>query len=85
MYDFSRILKQQLGAATGLFNTCQRDERAKRRKCDRGLLESSIHPLLIHIVPPFVEENNPVFILQMNGEAAYMEIERSLLAASKSV
>ena len=43
-------------------------------KCDRELfselLERPIHPLLIHIVPPFSEENNPVFILQMNGEAA---------------
>ena len=34
-------------------------------KCDRELfselLEPQIHPLLIHIVPPFIEENNPVF------------------------
>ena len=39
-------------------------------KCDRELfselLEPQIHLLLIHIVPPFIEENNPVFILQMN-------------------
>ena len=44
-------------------------------KCDRELfselLELPIHPLLIHLVPPFIEENNPVFILQMNGEAAW--------------
>ena len=44
-------------------------------KCDRELfselLEPPIHPLLIHIVPPFIEENNPVFTLQMNGEAAW--------------
>ena len=44
-------------------------------KCDRELfselLEPPIHPLLIHIVPPFIEENNPVFALQMNGEAAW--------------
>ena len=43
-------------------------------KCDRKLfselLERPIYPLLIHMVPPFSEENNPVFILQMNGEAA---------------
>ena len=43
-------------------------------KCDQELfselLELPIHPLLIHIVPPFIEENNPVFILQMDGEAA---------------
>lgn len=44
-------------------------------KCDRELfselLEPPIHPLLIHIVPPFIEKNNPVFTLQMNGEAAW--------------
>ena len=44
-------------------------------KCDRELfselLEPPIHPLLIHIVPPFIEEINPVFILQLNGEAAW--------------
>ena len=44
-------------------------------KCDRELfselLERPIHPLLIHIVPPFIEENNPVFTLQMKGEAAW--------------
>ena len=44
-------------------------------KCDQELfselLEPPIHPLLIYIVPPFIEENNPGFILQMNGEAAW--------------
>ena len=44
-------------------------------KCDRELfsevLEPPIYLLLIHIVSPFIEENNPVFILQMNGEAAW--------------
>ena len=43
--------------------------------CDRELfselLEPPIHPLLSHIVPPFIGENNPVFLLQMNGEAAW--------------
>ena len=36
-------------------------------KCDQKhfseLLEHPIHPLLIRIVPPFIEENNPVFTL----------------------
>ena len=44
-------------------------------KCDRELfselLEPPVHPLLIHIVPAFIEENNPVFVLQMNSEAAW--------------
>ena len=44
-------------------------------KCDRELfselLEPPIHRCLLHIVPPFIEENNTVFILQMNSEAAW--------------
>ena len=51
-------------------------------KCDRKLfselLEPPIHPLLIHIVPPFIEENNPMFIKQMYGEAAWRLREVSL-------
>ena len=43
-------------------------------KCDQELfselLEPPIHSLLIYIVPPFIEENNLVFILQMDGETA---------------
>ena len=31
MYDFLPILKQQLGTAAGLFNTCQHDEQAQRK------------------------------------------------------
>ena len=44
-------------------------------KCDpelfSELVEPPIHPLLIHKVPPFIEENNPLFTLQMNDEAAW--------------
>ncbi|XP_078367450.1 uncharacterized protein LOC144651395 [Oculina patagonica] len=33
------------------------------------LLDNPINPLLINMVPPFVAENNPMFYLQINGEA----------------
>ena len=29
------------------------------------------HPHLVQVVPPFLEESNPVYIIQMNGEAAW--------------
>ena len=46
--------------------------RTSKSGCDRELPsevnEPPINPLLIHIVAPFMEENNPSFILQVNGE-----------------
>ena len=49
-------------------------------KCDRELfsevLEPPIYLLLIHIVSPFIEENNPVFILHTNERWSSLEIER---------
>ena len=30
-----------------------------------------IHPLQIHIVPPFVDENSPTFHLKIHGEEVY--------------
>jgi len=35
------------------------------------LFETPIHPLLINIVPPFVNENNGIFQFQLNGEALW--------------
>ena len=35
------------------------------------LIEPPIHPNLIQVVPPFLEERNPVYIVQMSGEAAW--------------
>ena len=29
------------------------------------------HPHLVQVVPPFLEESNPVYIIQMSGEAAW--------------
>ena len=35
------------------------------------LMEPPIHPHLIQVVPPFLEESNPVYMIQMSGEAAW--------------
>ena len=35
------------------------------------LIEPPIHPHLIQVVPPFLEESNPVYMIQMGGEAAW--------------
>ena len=35
------------------------------------LFENRIHPLKIHMVPPFVDENSPTFHLQIHGEEVY--------------
>ena len=35
------------------------------------LFENPIHPLQIHMVPPFVDENSPTFHLQIHGEEVY--------------
>jgi len=35
------------------------------------LIESPIHPLLINMVRPYVELNDPKFQLQINGEAVW--------------
>ena len=35
------------------------------------LFETPIHPLLINIVPPFVNESNRMFRFQLNGEALW--------------
>ena len=35
------------------------------------LFENPIHPLLINIVPPFVNENSPMFHFQLNVEAVW--------------
>jgi len=33
------------------------------------LFENPIHLLQIHMVPPFADENSPMFYLQLNGKA----------------
>ena len=48
------------------------NEHGKKNVTDRELFselfENPIHPLQIHMVPPFVDENSPTFHLQIHGE-----------------
>ena len=46
-------------------------ETAGDRELLPELVETPIHPLLINIVPPFVNEGNPLFHFQLNGEALW--------------
>ena len=49
----------------------ERNEDVHYRELFSELSETPIHPLLIHIVPPFIEESNPTFHLQINGEVVW--------------
>ena len=61
-------------------------EAAGDREPFSELVETPIHPLLINIVPPFVNEINPMFHFHLNWEALRrLLIERSLWAAKHSV
>ena len=44
---------------------------ASDRELFSELFENPIHPLLIHMVPPFVDENDQMFHLQVSGEALW--------------
>ena len=44
---------------------------ASDRELSSELFENPIHPLLIHMVPPFVDENHRMFHLQVSGEALW--------------
>ncbi|CAH3026482.1 unnamed protein product [Porites evermanni] len=46
-------------------------ENVTDRELFSELFENPIHPLQIHIVPPFVDENSPTFHLQIHGEEVY--------------
>ena len=53
-----------------------------KRKCHGSgalseLFENPIHPLQIHMVPPFVDENSLTFHLQIHGEDVYRSREIS--------
>ena len=53
-----------------------------KRKCHGSgalseLFENPIHPLQIHMVPPFVDENSVTFHLQIHGEDVYRSREIS--------
>ena len=38
------------------------------------LFENPIHPLLTNIVPPFVNEDSPMFHFDLNNEAVWREV-----------
>ena len=44
---------------------------ASDRELFSELFENPIHPLFIHMVPPFVDENQRMFHLQLSGEALW--------------
>lgn len=46
-------------------------ETAGDREFFSNLVETPIHALLIKIAPPFVNEVNPIFHFQLNGEALW--------------
>ena len=49
----------------------ERNEDVRDRELFSELLETPIHLLLVNMVPPYVEENNPMFLLQLNGEVVW--------------
>ena len=49
----------------------QESENVSDRELFSGLFENPIHPLLVNIVPPFVNENSPVFHIEVNGETVW--------------
>ena len=46
-------------------------ETAGDRELVSELVEIPIHPLFINVVPPFVNEIDPMFHFQLNGEALW--------------
>ena len=46
-------------------------ENVTYRELFSELFENPIHPLKIHMVPPFVDESSPTFYLQIHGEKVY--------------
>ena len=46
-------------------------ENVKDRGLFSELFENPIHPLQIHMVPPFTDENSPTLHLQIQGEKVY--------------
>ena len=46
-------------------------ENVNDRELFSELFDNPINPLLTHIVPPFVDKKDPMFHLQINGEAIW--------------
>ena len=52
-------------------NKKKKMERVSDRELCLELFETPIHPMLTHVVPPFVNEDSPVFFIQINGDAIW--------------
>ena len=49
----------------------QESENVSDRELFSELFENPIHPLLVNIVPPFLNENSPMFHIELNGETVW--------------
>ena len=67
-------------------------ENVNDRELFSELFDNLIHPLVIHVVPPFIDKKDPMFHPQINGEAiwkwrevylAYIKIEKLLKTVAK--
>lgn len=62
-----------------IYLNCRQDRVMNKKKMARvsdrelfsELFETPIHPMLIHVVPPFVNEDSPMFYIQINGDAIW--------------
>ena len=73
--DLPRVLKMIL-AHQLLYATKPRDDEWSKKKWSwreffSELIKPPIPPHLIQVVPPFLVESNPVYMIQMSGEAAW--------------
>ena len=49
----------------------QESENVSDRELFSKLFENPIHPLLINVLPPFVNEDSPMLLFELNGEAVW--------------
>ena len=69
------ISQLELGPPVMQLGHAMMNDQKKKNDRDRELfselIEPPIHSNLIQVVPPFLEERNPVYMVQMSGEAAW--------------
>ena len=75
MFQLPRTLKVFLLAQLVHSKTCrtmnQESENVSDWELFSELFENPIYPLLVNIVPPFVNENSPMFHFKLNGETVW--------------
>jgi len=69
--NFKNMLSAQLIHSKTCRSINKESEIVSDRELFSELFETPIHPLLINIVPPFVNESNRMFQFQLNGEALW--------------